>query len=115
MVKKVIQFRYYGEGNAMNWPASADTKANFTSGLLFNDYAPFVHLGVQTLPGTKLWLNNNFTTPVIVGATGIYELALENTTGLIQGIKVDQQSMDIIENTRGGYIIIDLVYEPEED
>jgi hypothetical protein len=53
--------------------------------------------------------------PVIIGATGIYELNLEGTTGLISGLKVDTTSMDIIEATPTGYIIIDIIYEVEED
>jgi hypothetical protein len=47
---------------------------------------PIVHLGIQTLPGTKVYLNSNMDAPVIIGATGIYELDLEGTTGLISSL-----------------------------
>lgn len=115
MQKKIIQFRYYDNNNSNNYPASADSATKFITGQLFTSYMPGIHLGVQTIPGTKLYLNDNYTNPVIIGATGIYELSLEGTSGLLQNIKVDATSMDIIKNTRGAYIIMDLVYETEEN
>lgn len=111
MVKKIKQFRFYDQGNAKN----TNEKIFFTSNVDFNRYMPIIHLGIQTLPGTQVYINSNMDAPVIIGATGIYELNLEGTTGLISGFKVDTTSMDIIEATPTGYIIIDIIYEAEED
>ena len=49
-------------------------------------YSPIIHLGIQTLPGTKIYLNGFYDAPIIIGATGIYELDLEGTTGLIDRV-----------------------------
>jgi hypothetical protein len=111
MVKKVKQFRYYDDENN-NITKNKLTGA--TSGLL-SDCSPVIHLGIQTIPGTKIYINNMLESPLVIGATGIYELDLENTTGLIDNIKVDLESMNIIANIPTAYIIIDIIYEAEGD
>ncbi len=111
MVKKIKQFRFYDQGNSKN----TNEKIFFTSNVDFSRYMPIVHLGIQTLPGTKVYLNSNMDAPVIIGATGIYELDLEGTTGLISSLQFDPNSMNIIEATPTGYLIVDIIYEVEED
>lgn len=114
MVKRIKQFRFYGTGNTNNNPSIGATF--FTNpGVGLTDYMPIVHLGIQTLPGTKIYLNQNIDAPIIIGSTGIYELDLENTTGLISSIQVDQGSMNIIDIVPTAYFIMDIVYETEED
>jgi hypothetical protein len=66
------------------------------------------------LPGTKIYLNDNLN-PIIVGLTGIYELDLDGTTGLISKIRFDEQSINIIDSIETAYLILDIVYETEED
>ena len=111
MVKRIKQFRFYGNSNDKN----TNNKIFFTSGVDFSSYMPIVHLGIQTLPGTKVYLNSNFDAPVIIGITGIYELNLENTTGLISSLMFDAASMDIIDTTPTAYLIVDIVYETEDE
>ena len=77
MARRVTQFRYYGNNNKNNsHPESGNTAANFVNGEVFRDYFPIYQLGIQTLPGTKFYLNSSRVDPIIVGATGIYELDL---------------------------------------
>lgn len=113
MVKRIKQFRYYSNNQMGN--NNPDDKQFFVDGRKLSEYMPIVHIGVQTLPGTKIFLNSNWAAPIIVGATGIYELDLDGTTGLINELRIDAASMDIIDRTKTGYIIIDIVYETEED
>lgn len=118
MIKKLKQFRFYDSQDLLQDPPLVRTtnpKSFFSSGTDFSAYLPIIHLGVQTLPGTRIYLNNNYDAPVIVGATGIYELDLTGTTGLISHLQVDPTSMDIIDQTATGYIIIDIIYESQED
>ena len=82
MARKVMQFRYYDDSSLDNQPnrvsgiSGAITKAKLTSGSIFSAYLPITQLGIQTVPGTKFYLNNA-DNPIIIGATGIYELDLE--------------------------------------
>lgn len=111
MVKNIKQFRFYGTDNENNTNAASFFK---DPGVGLNAYMPVVHIGVQTLPGTKIYLNDNLN-PIIVGLTGIYELDLDNTTGLISKIRFDEQSINIINSIETAYLILDIVYETEED
>lgn len=114
MIKKIKQFRYYTDNNTNNIPSKA-VKSFFSNEVSFENYMPIVHLGIQTLPGTQVVLNANADAPIIVGASGIYELDLDKTTGLINSMHVDSNSMQIIENVPGGYLLMDIIYETEED
>ena len=126
MAKKVEQVRYYGphqtelpKGSAAgrganNWPATL-THRSMTSGTAF---APkgvnrsVVQLGIQSLPGTKFFINNSGN-PVVIGATGIYEL---NVDGLakITNLSFEPESVNRIDNSSTGYILVDYVYEEGE-
>lgn len=111
MVKKIKQFRYYNDtDNNISIP-----QLTGASPQSLNMYSPIIHLGIQTLPGTKIYLNGFYDAPIIIGATGIYELDLEGTTGLIDRVQVDENSMNTIKTVDTAYIIIDIVYQAEED
>lgn len=112
MAKYINQIRYYGEGNAKNSNSNV-TMAKLRSGSLFSDTLPITQLGIQTLPGVKIYINNH-TNPIIIGSTGIYEL---NVDGLsyITDIKFDGVSLNLINNNQSNaYLIIDYIYEKEE-
>lgn len=104
---KIKQFRYYNEGNENNSPAVG--KAFYQNEVSFSYYAPIQQVGIQTLPGTKFYLNQS-ADPIIIGSTGIYELDLRNTTAILSSFRFDKNSMDIINNLKNGYLVIDLVY-----
>lgn len=108
MAKVVKQFRYYSEDNPKNSDgASIDT---LRSGDLFKNYT-ILQLGIQTLPGTKFYLNEGID-PIMVGYTGIYELDLENQTQ-IHALQFNLESLTTIHNSEGAYLIIDILYEKE--
>lgn len=109
MDKKVVQFRYFGENNGLNYPSTI-TKTQLTSGSIFDDYTPIVQLGVQALPGTRIRINANLDW-IIVGATGIYELDLTNNTALITSLQFDETSLNVVNDSVDGYLIVDMIYQ----
>lgn len=116
MAKKVMQFRYYKDGDKRNYPLiegieSAAAAANWVSGNVFNSYYPIIQLGVQGLPGTSFRLNDSITS-IIIGSTGIYELDVEGYTD-IRKISFDSTSLNAIEKA-GAYLIVDVISDKEE-
>ena len=75
MAKKVKQFRYYNNTSSNNYPSNIVNYRSLISGTAFSDFIPIYQLGIQSLPGTKFYLNGA-TNPIIIGNTGIYELDL---------------------------------------
>lgn len=117
MAKKVGQIRYYGgtSGNTAgtgkrNYPEGL-TRNSLRYGNVFNSIYPIVQLGIQTLPGVKIYINN-YTDPIIIGATGIYELDVDGISN-ITDLQFDNTSLDMIDNNANAYIIIDYIYETE--
>ena len=111
MARKIKQFRFYGSGNVNNYPPCEDFSI-YTSGSIFNEYYPIVQLGIQTLPGTQFYLNG-YKEPIIVGATGIYEINLDGEIEIIK-LEFNDNSMVNIANNSNNYLIIDIIYEAEE-
>ena len=58
MAKQIKQFRYYKQNNLKNYPTNISI-ANLASGSIFSKYMPVIQLGIQSLPGTKFYLNNS--------------------------------------------------------
>ena len=108
MANKIMQFRYYGEKVSNNQPSNISA-SNLASGHIFSGYLPITQLGIQTLPGTKFYLNNG-NDPIIIGSTGIYELDLEGQTEITQ-IQMDGGSMKTINDNDSAYLIIDIIYD----
>ena len=52
--------------------------------------------------------------PIIVGATGIYELDLEGISE-INSLFFDKKSIQTIEEVGNAYLIVDALYEVQED
>lgn len=115
MAKKIGQIRYYGPNNSSstqkaNYPSDL-TRNSLRYGNIFNSVYPIVQLGVQTMPGVKFYVNNH-TTPIIIGATGIYELDVDGLSN-ITDIQFDNTSLTMIDNNPNAYLIIDYIYETE--
>lgn len=113
MAKKIMQFRYYGDVAEQNKNQPLDIKKqSLASGEVFADYLPIVQLGIQTIPGTKFYLNNG-TSPIIVGSTGIYELDLDGIS-TITHLAFDAKSLAALDNNLNGYLIIDIICDDVE-
>lgn len=113
MAKKIEQVRYYSQKDtARNQPS--DLKMNkLVSGAVFSGKYPIVQLGIQSLPGVKFYLNNG-TSPIVLGYTGIYDLELEGITEITH-LSFDAESMNLINSNPESYLIVDFIYESEEE
>ena len=112
MAKQIMQFRFYDEKKTdRNQPNTINMKS-LQTGSVFTNYLPITQLGIQTLPGTKFYLNNAVD-PIIIGLTGIYELDLEGQTE-ITAIQIDAASMANIRDNYNASLIIDVIYEDGE-
>ena len=110
-MKKIYQYRYYNEADtSRNYPKGIAFR-NLVSGSAFAKTLPIVQLGIQALPGTKFYLNNN-DHPIIIGNTGIYELDLNGQTE-ITALSFDSVSVRAIDANQNGYLIVDVIYESE--
>lgn len=106
MANKIMQFRYYGEKVSNNQPSNISA-SNLASGHIFSGYLPITQLGIQTLPGTKFYLNNSIY-PVVIGSTGIYELDLKGITQITE-IHFDKHSLNLINENNNAYLIVDII------
>ena len=116
MAKVVRQYRYYGKQDLKNQPQYEISLETLETGSVFfseEGLAAITQLGIQTLPGTKFYLNNA-KKPIIVGATGIYELDLEGISE-INSLFFDKKSIQTIEEVGNAYLIVDALYEVQED
>lgn len=115
MSKYIRQLRYYKENDERNYPQNEKegfiSLNNLANPFFFSQYMPVTQLGIQTLPGTKFYLNDNTQRyPIIVGYTGIYELDLSGIAE-INSIVFDIDSLNTIQKMQDGYLIIDMVCE----
>jgi hypothetical protein len=113
-MKQIYQYRYYGKGNEKNQPSDI-AENTLISGSVFTSRIPVLQLGIQSLPGTKFYLNNSLE-PIIIGSTGIYELDLQDEA-TISAIRFDRESISKI-NANGindYYLIVDIVYDDGEE
>ena len=116
MAKKIMQYRFFEENGNQNQPNTSYemiTKNNLINGAIFSNRTPITQLGIQTLPGTKFYLNNSVD-PVEVGITGIYELDL-SAGATITALRFDKTSLETIINNTTAFLIVDTVYETEEN
>lgn len=107
-MKKVYQYRYYGEGVEKNYPYELN-REHLISGDIFSKTgkSSITHLGIQASPGTTFFLNNS-DNPIQVGKTGIYEINL-NGYGFITSIIFSTGTLDKVNEDNG--IIMDIIYE----
>ena len=119
MAKKVLQFRYYGDGNEKNFPPSVKSTdfIRNSDGNIFNtgkyNVVPISQLGIQSLPGTKFYLNGAVN-PIVIGVSGIYDLDIRNGARITE-LCFSEQSMRRVKNELNGYLIVDVLYGEEDD
>lgn len=109
MAKHIMQFRYYGDNHIDNQPRGIIKEQLTQNGGIFTKYLPFTQLGIQTLPGSRFYLNNA-ESPIIVGSTGIYELELEGISE-IDKLYFDSKTLELINSNPNAYLIIDVIYD----
>jgi hypothetical protein len=120
MANKIKQYRYYNEDDTINnqpvylSDGNTPVKAiHYVNGDVFGNCYPILQLGIQAIPGTKFYLNEA-SEPVIIGATGIYELDLGGDTE-ISKIQFEARSMRMINESQNAYLIVDIIYDNGEE
>lgn len=116
MARGIKQFRYYSENHEDNAPNTGDPNTtaslnNFANGNVFRNanVYPIVQLGIQTLPGTKVYVNGSID-PIVIGSTGIYELDLQNRAEIVS-LMFDSTSLMAIRDSDAGYLIVDVLFD----
>lgn len=113
-IDKLYQIRYFGKANDKEIDDVTDeTKTNNIKQVdlsqnLINGSVK--KIGIQTIPGIRFFVDENNEYPIIIGMSGIFELDLTSSIATITHLCFDADSLDIIENNPGGYLIIDLLY-----
>lgn len=118
-MKQMIQYRYYGKDNDLTEGISIDDDKEYYE--LDYTQKPIYQLGIQSVPGFEFYLNDA-ENPIIIGASGIYQLDLTNTSARVVKIKIKKEQLEKIDGKTSettsetisypvGYLIIDLVYE----
>ena len=103
-MKKLYQFRYYGEGHENNFPENLSLNSTVN---LLQDYPTTTQLGIQAWPGAQFKLNNS-SALIEIGMTSIYELELDGLTYLNE-LYFDSDTLAAAAAGHG--IIIDIIYE----
>lgn len=116
----VAQLRFYNHDNEKNIPSDVNKWINANEDSterynLLSSYGAVVKLGIQALPGTKFYLNNNnIQQGIIINHTGVYELDLRNVTTTIGSLYFDPKSLAIVDSIDNASIIVDILYNPGE-
>ena len=106
-MKLIRQFRYYGDGDARNYPVTLN-KNDLVYNNIFAGYVSITQLGIQARPNTTVFLNGQ-DFPIVIGETGIYEIDLQNY-GQIYSIRFTSESLN--EYSIGkDRLLIDIIYE----
>lgn len=116
MAKNIMQFRYYGDNplEGKNQPSGINM-TTLQTGSVFESYLPIVQLGIQSLPGTKFYVNGDDSIPpIIIGSTGIYELDLDGLSEITK-LAFSRESLERIDESDSAYLIVDVIYTSDEE
>ena len=105
MAKKAYQIRFCADPDRAE--SNNVTVEELVSGTVFDDKLPIEQLGIQALPGTKFYLNGS-KDPIMIGATGIYELDLTNRSA-ISKLRFNATSVENVVNSETP-LLVDIVY-----
>ena len=103
MAKMIQQYIYRGD------ESESALKLALVNGNAF-DYGAdgrILALGIQTVPGIKFNLNGN---SIYVGPSGIYEIDYSDNCE-IKSLSFDGNTLNLIDNEIGNYLIIDIMYD----
>lgn len=116
-LENLSSIRYYQDYDTRNAPF--ETKESYAKWFDFSIYAKITYMAVYALPGTKFFLNfrdntmdENPSEGYVVGDTGLYTIDVRNNEGYkVTGFRVDQESLEIIENNPAGHLVVILGHQ----
>lgn len=108
MAKQIKQIRWFGDGDKRNYPSTVNVQ-DLLDKNYFEQFSPILQLSIHTLPGVKVYFNDQTDNPIYVGHSGVYQLDLQDTSAVLWGMHFDSEDLDDIEDTNVG-LIIDLMY-----
>lgn len=109
MAKEIFQLRYFGEEHSNNFPI-ATTAQMLLEGSFLPENSSIIKLGIQSIPGLKFYINGNIS-PIMLGSSGLYEIDLTHTTGVITALKFDNQILNNFSDYNNNYLFIDMIME----
>ena len=104
MAKKIMQVRFYGDGNASNYPAKL-TSSKLKNGSVFEDYLPMCYLKITGPTGLKFFLNNGIHN-VAIGESKEFELDLDGVAE-ITNLIFDKTTISLI--TAENPLVVDII------
>ena len=116
-MKRVFQYRYYWDNSPLNVPSNL-TAQDMAVGGAFSQRMPIYQVGIQTLPGTKVYINSPYEgDPIIINKTGVFEIEAESQS-TVTSLRIDKSSLNKIATINDGektdaYLIMDIIYEDE--
>lgn len=113
MAISVRQIRFYDYSSKKNFPADL-TYNDLVNGMKILNTAEeetAVKVGIQAPPGTRFTLGGGVSNgqAITIGATGIYEINLQNLGQSIKEIHIEGASLDMINANPNASLIIDLI------
>lgn len=116
-MKQVKQYRFTGKHLDEKLTVQNLTGINnngvIDTRLLYFSNKNITSIGIQALPGTKLYVNNA-NDPIIVGLTGIFEIKNSSKITIYQ-IRFDKNSINIIKDNPSAILIIDTIEEDGDE
>ena len=103
------QVIYNADNSDYNVPSSLVTQKDVNT--VLRTYTSIYHLGVRTIPGTKIYFNGDTEHPIIIGFSGVFEIDFTDLSqGFISNISVDADSLAKIAENKSAYLVFDILY-----
>lgn len=117
-LESLSSIRYYKDNDPRNAPFP--TKESYSKWFDFSIYAKIKYMAIYALPGTRFYLNfrDEYTDDddkhygYVVGDTGLYTIDVRDSdTFKISAFRVNEQSLEIIENHPMGHLVVVIGHE----
>lgn len=108
MAKQIKQIRWFSDNDKRNYPSTIDVD-NLLDKNYFEQFSPILQLSIHTLPGVKVYFNDQEDNPIYVGHSGVYQLDLQDTSAVLWGMHFDEEDLNDVKDSNAG-LIIDLMY-----
>ena len=102
MAKQIKQIRWFGDGDKRNYPSTVNVQ-DLLDKNYFEQFSPILQLSIHTLPGVKVYFNDQTDNPIYVGHSGVYQLDLQDTSAVLWGMHFDSEDLDDIEGESGWF------------